>query len=57
MSEKLRDKLAMLPGKQARELKRQSLEALRGYSTECGMSLPAEVLIVSGTKKPSDMSV
>ena len=25
-------------------------EALRGYSTDRGMSFPAEVLIVSGTK-------
>lgn len=50
MSEKLRAKLAMLPREQASEVKRQSLEALRGYSTEHGMSFPAEVLIVSGTK-------
>jgi ubiquinone/menaquinone biosynthesis C-methylase UbiE len=50
MSEKLRDKLAMLPREQAREVKRQSLETLRAYSTESGMSFPAEVLIVSGTK-------
>ena len=50
MSEKLREKLAMLPREQASEVKRQSLEALRGYSTDRGMSFPAEVLIVSGTK-------
>ena len=50
MSEKLRAKLAMLPREEASEVKRQSLEALRGYSTESGMSFPAEVLIVSGTK-------
>jgi ubiquinone/menaquinone biosynthesis C-methylase UbiE len=50
MSEKLREKLAMLPREQASEVKRQSLEVLRGYSTERGMSFPAEVLIVSGTK-------
>jgi ubiquinone/menaquinone biosynthesis C-methylase UbiE len=51
MSEKLREKVAMLSGDQLTEVKRQSLEALRGYSTDRGMSFPAEVLIVSGTKK------
>jgi ubiquinone/menaquinone biosynthesis C-methylase UbiE len=50
-SEKLREKLAKLPREQASEVKRQSLEALRGYATESGMSIPAEVLIVSGTKR------
>jgi hypothetical protein len=50
MSEKLREKLAMLPREQANEVKRQSLETLSGYSTERGMSFPAEVLIVRGTK-------
>ena len=50
MSEKLREKLATLSTEQASEVKRQSLEALRGYSTGYGMSFPAEVLIVSGTK-------
>lgn len=57
MSEKLREKLAILPKEQASEVKRQSLEALRGYSTERGMSFPAEVLIVSGTKSRPTMSV
>ena len=32
------------------EVKRQSLEALREYSTDRGMSFPAHVLIVSATK-------
>jgi ubiquinone/menaquinone biosynthesis C-methylase UbiE len=50
MSEKLREKLAMLSSEQLTEVKRQSLEAFREYSTERGMSFPAEVLIVSGTK-------
>jgi hypothetical protein len=31
-------------------VKHQSLEAFRGYSTDRGMSFPAQVLIVSGTK-------
>jgi len=50
MSEKLREKAATLPREQLGEMKRESLEALREYATEGGMSFPAEVLIVSGTK-------
>jgi ubiquinone/menaquinone biosynthesis C-methylase UbiE len=50
MSEKLRGKVAMLSREQLTEVKRESFEALRGYSTDRGMSFPAEVLIVSGTK-------
>jgi SAM-dependent methyltransferase len=50
MSEKLREKIAMLSKQQLTEVKHQSLEALRGYSTARGMSFPAQVLIVSGTK-------
>ena len=51
MSEKLREKLTKLSREQASEVKRQMLEALRGYSTEGEMSFPAEVLIVSGTRR------
>jgi enediyne biosynthesis protein CalE5 len=50
MSENLREKVVMLSREQLTEVKRQALEALRGYSTDRGMSFPAEVLIVSGTK-------
>ena len=50
MSEKLREKLFTLSREQSTEVKRQALEVLRGYSTERGMSFPAEVLIVTGTK-------
>jgi SAM-dependent methyltransferase len=50
MSEKLREKVATLSRDQLTEVRRQSLEALRRYSTDRGMSFPAEVLIVSGTK-------
>ena len=50
MSETLREKVAMLSMEQLTEVKRQALEVLRGYSTERGMSFPAEVLIVTGTK-------
>ena len=48
MSEKLREKVAMLSREQLTEVKREALEA--SYSTDRGMSFPAEVLIVSGTK-------
>ena len=50
ISDTLREKIAMLSREQVTEVKRQALEALRAYSTERGMSFPAEVLIVSGTK-------
>jgi hypothetical protein len=50
MSEKLREKVAMLSREQLADVKRESFEALRGYATDRGMSFPAEVLIVSGTK-------
>jgi ubiquinone/menaquinone biosynthesis C-methylase UbiE len=50
MSEKLREKVAMLSPEQLTEVKRQSLEAFREYSSDRGMSFPAEVLIVSGTR-------
>lgn len=50
MSEKLREKLATLSREQLVEVKRQMLEALREYATDRGMSFPAEVLIVTGTK-------
>jgi SAM-dependent methyltransferase len=50
MSEKLREKVAMLSREQLIDVKRESLEALRGYSSGRGMSFPAQVLIISGTK-------
>lgn len=53
MSEKLRDKLALLSTEQLSEVARLSLDAFRAYSTGSGMSFPAEVLIVSGTKSPA----
>jgi SAM-dependent methyltransferase len=53
MSEKLREAVATLSEKQLAEVKRESLEALRSYSIGGGMSFPAEVLIVSGTKGSS----
>jgi SAM-dependent methyltransferase len=53
VSEKLREAFARLTGEQLAEVKRQSLEALRAYCLDGGMSFPAEVLIVSGTKGSS----
>jgi ubiquinone/menaquinone biosynthesis C-methylase UbiE len=50
MSDKLREKIAALSKEQQAEVRRQVLEGLREYSTDGGMSFPAEVLIVSGTK-------
>lgn len=51
MSEKLREKIATLSQAQMAEVKRQALEAFREYSTDRGLSFPAEVLIVSGAKR------
>jgi len=53
MSEKLREKVAMLSTQRLREAKREALEALRAYETEGGMSFPAQVLVVCGTKGAS----
>ena len=50
MSEKLRGKIAGLSNDQSARVKRESLESLAEYCTNSGMNLPAEVLIVSGTK-------
>ena len=53
MSEKLRDNIATLSWEQVTDAKRQTFEALRVYATGAGLSFPAEVLIVSGSKSPS----
>jgi hypothetical protein len=50
MSEKLREKIALLSSDQLKDVRRQALEVLREYSTDSGMSFPAQILIVSGTK-------
>lgn len=52
MTERLRNAIAKLAREQLAEVKREAIEALRAYSGEDGVSLPAEVLIVSG-RKPS----
>jgi len=54
ISDKLREKIAVLSEEQMTEVNRQALEALREYSTDYGMSFPAEVLIVSGAKSRRD---
>ena len=53
MSEKLRSKLATLSKEQVAELKREVIEAFNPYSSDRGISFPAEVLIVSGAKQPA----
>jgi ubiquinone/menaquinone biosynthesis C-methylase UbiE len=51
MSEMLRKKVSMLSMEQLTEVKRLALEAVREYSTDHGISFPAEVLIVTGSRK------
>jgi hypothetical protein len=51
MSDKLREKVAKLSEEQLTAAKRQAQEGHREYSTDRGMSFPAEVLIVSGAKR------
>ena len=53
MAERLRETFATLATEQQAEVKRQSIEAFRAYYLDGGMSFPAEVLIVSGSKKQS----
>jgi len=50
MSEKLRSKLATLSNDRLASLRHQAIDELRHYSTDRGMSFPAEVLIVGGTR-------
>jgi len=51
MSDKLRSRLATLSAEQVTEVRSQVIAAARQYSTNHGVSFPAEVLIVSGKKK------
>jgi ubiquinone/menaquinone biosynthesis C-methylase UbiE len=50
MSDTFRAKIESLSKDQLAEVNRESLVSLRDYSSDGSMSLPAEVLIVSGTK-------
>lgn len=52
-AEKLREKLAQLPAEQSRAVKEQVIRVFDEYHTARGMSFPAEVLIVTGTKQPT----
>ena len=56
MSDKLREKIARLPTDQMAEVHRLAVESLSEYSTDHGLSFPAEVLIVSGTKGRSGLT-
>ncbi len=47
---KAREKISVLSPEQVSEVKRQALDSFREYSTDHGISFPAEVLIVSGAK-------
>jgi SAM-dependent methyltransferase len=51
MSNTLREKIASLSKDQVAEVNREALAYLREYSRAGGMSIPAEALIVSGTKE------
>jgi len=46
----LREKLAPLSAEQVAAIRSEAVIALREYSSEAGMTFPAQVLIVSGTK-------
>jgi ubiquinone/menaquinone biosynthesis C-methylase UbiE len=54
MSEKLSEKFATLSEELKPKVTREMLSSLAEYSTANGMSFPAEVLIVSGTKTDQD---
>jgi SAM-dependent methyltransferase len=50
MSERLRSKLAKIPKDQMTGVKREMIDGLREYSGETSISMPAEVLMVTGAK-------
>jgi SAM-dependent methyltransferase len=50
MSERLRSRLAKIPPEQMKELKREALEAFREFLVGGAVTMPAQVLIVSGSK-------
>lgn len=50
MSERLRSRLAKIPQEQMKEVKRQALEAFREYFVNGAVTMPAQVLIVTGSK-------
>jgi ubiquinone/menaquinone biosynthesis C-methylase UbiE len=54
MSDSLREKIAALSSEQFTAVTRELLESVRKYSIGRGVSFPAEVLMVSGTKAPQE---
>jgi SAM-dependent methyltransferase len=53
ISDKLRQKIATLQDSQRVEVEREALASLREFSTPLGIRFPAEVLLLTGTKRPS----
>jgi len=53
ISDKLRGKIAKLPQPQLAEVKREALASLSEFSTPEGISFPAEILILTGSKHSS----
>ncbi|HTA58341.1 MAG TPA: methyltransferase domain-containing protein [Candidatus Baltobacteraceae bacterium] len=53
ISDKLRTKIAQLSPAHLAEVKREALASLAEFSTPQGISFPAEILILTGTKPPS----
>ena len=51
---KIRERIGVLSEDRLAELKREVLESIGEYATDRGVSLPAEVLIVSGVKASAD---
>ena len=51
MSDKLRSKLALLTSAQTAGIRKQVIDGIREYSSEDGVSFPARVLIMSGSKQ------
>lgn len=51
MSEPLRNKLAKITTDQMAKVKREVMESLRGYSDHKGITMPAEILLVTGAKR------
>jgi SAM-dependent methyltransferase len=57
MSDKLRNKLAILSTERMTEVRSEVIDALRAYSTNGRVSFPAQVLIVSGMRSPQSKRV
>lgn len=53
ISDKLRQKIASLSDPQRAEIKRQALASLREFSTPHGLSFAAEILMLTGAKRPA----